>query len=134
MIYLDSSALVKLAHLEKESEQLEGWLRRRRSERRVASALVEVELPRALRRCTADIAFRTAIVLANVDRVDIKATIRAAAAAFGDPALRSLDAIHLATALELRDDVTALVSYDRRMLAAAVAQGLPIASPGADQP
>jgi hypothetical protein len=48
LIYLDSSAPVKLAHLENESLELEGWLHRRRSERRVASALVEVEVSRAL--------------------------------------------------------------------------------------
>jgi uncharacterized protein len=130
LIYLDSSALVKLAHLENESLELEGWLHQRRSERRVASVLAEVEVPRALLRCTSDIALRTAIVLANVDRIEVKATIRAAAAAFNEPALRSLDALHLATALELRGEITALVSYDRRMLAAAVAQGLSTVSPG----
>jgi uncharacterized protein len=130
LIYLDSSALVKLAHLENESGALEDWLHARRSERRVASALVEVEVPRALRRRTSDIALRTGIVLANVDRVDLTARIRAAAAAFTEPGLRSLVAIHLATALDMNGEVGALVSYDRRMLDAAAALGLPTESPG----
>jgi len=46
------------------------------------------------------------------------------------PALRALDAIHLATALSLRDDLGVLLAYDRELLAAAAAEGLTTASPG----
>jgi predicted nucleic acid-binding protein len=130
LIYLDSSALVKLAHVEAESLQLEEWLAGCRSQRRVASTLVEVEVPRALRRRTPDIVLRTAAVLSNVDLLDIDSGIRAAAAAFPDPMLRSLDAIHLATALRFRAELSAVVSYDRRLLDAATAVGLPAVSPG----
>jgi predicted nucleic acid-binding protein len=58
--------------------------------------------------------------------------VRATAAAYDDPGIRSLDAIHLATAdAVLADDLTAFVTYDRRLLAAAEALSLPTASPGA---
>ena len=52
-----------------------------------------------------------------------------AASRFPSPGLRSLDAIHLATALLLREEVTSFVSYDKRLLAAAQAERLPVVSP-----
>ncbi|MFY1672531.1 hypothetical protein ACN27G_21605 [Plantactinospora sp. WMMB334] len=60
--------------------------------------------------------------------------IRATAAAFAEPTLRSLDAIHLATAQVLTNEsgaaLTAFVTYDRRLLECAKEAGLPVASPG----
>lgn len=53
-------------------------------------------------------------------------------AAYLPGTLRSLDAIHIASAQEIGDALTALVTYDRRMLDAATAAGLPVASPGMD--
>ncbi|QEV10119.1 type II toxin-antitoxin system VapC family toxin [Streptomyces prasinus] len=44
--------------------------------------------------------------------------------------LRTLDAIHVASAMSLRDDLTALVTYDRRMLETALAEGLAAHAPG----
>jgi predicted nucleic acid-binding protein len=70
-------------------------------------------------------------VVSRLYRYDIDAGIRAAAAAFPDPTLRSLDAIHLATAQRLGADLQAFVTYDKRLLTAAEAYGLPVASPGA---
>ena len=56
-------------------------------------------------------------------------TVVEAASRLPDPMLRTLDAIHVATALLIREDLDVLVSYDQRMLAAASAHGLPTAAP-----
>jgi uncharacterized protein len=63
--------------------------------------------------------------------VEIDAAIRADAVSLADPDLRSLDAIHLATARAMGAELVAFVSYDRRLLRAGEALGLPTASPGA---
>lgn len=134
MIYLDSSAVVKLIRQEPGSAELVSWLNASTDESLVSSALVEVEVPRALRRATPQSLVGVPSVLARMYKVEIDATIRAIAATYPDAHLRSLDAIHLATAQLLAGDVeaflTAFVAYDRRLLAAAAAAGLPTASPG----
>lgn len=132
MIYLDSAALVKLVRVEAESAALVTWLNDRSAEPLVASALVEVELPRALRRAQPGVLGAVAGVLARVNRVEINAAVRATAGAYSDPLLRSLDAIHLATAelLTASDKVvSAFVTYDRRLAEAAGQLGLPVVAP-----
>lgn len=131
MIYLDSAAVVKLVHPEAETPALNLWLAERVETYRVSSVLAEVEVHRAIRRSAPKALGRVAPVLATVYRLDITSAIRSAAAAFTDPALRSLDAIHLATALRLGAELDAFVSYDKRLLACAAATNLPVASPGA---
>ncbi|MDT4990175.1 MAG: uncharacterized protein QOH97_67 [Actinoplanes sp.] len=73
-------------------------------------------------------------VVGRLFRLEIDSTIRATAAAFAEPTLRSLDAIHLATAQVLTNEsgtaLIAFVTYDRRLLESAKAAGLPVASPG----
>jgi hypothetical protein len=133
VIYLDTSALVKLARIEPESAELVTWLASDRSSPLVASALVDVELPRALRRSQPAALGGAAAVLARLYRVEIDAAVRATAAAYTDPLLRSLDAIHLATAETLQaaaGGLTAFVAYDRRLAEAASSLGLPVAAPG----
>lgn len=130
MIYLDASAVVKLAHYEAGSRELGLWLTERPQVPLVSSSLIEVEVPRALRRWSPSALPRVPAVLESISRMDIKPVIRAAAATFADPALRSLDAIHLATVLEFGTELDTFVSYDNRLLAAADAVGLPVASPG----
>ncbi len=131
MIYLDTAALVKLVRREPASDELVDWLNEQADRIFVSSALVEVELPRALRRCEPARLAEAPAVLAQVAVYDVDETVRTAAAAYQDPLIRSLDAVHLATAdAILGDDLTAFVSYDRRLLATAKAIGLPIASPG----
>ncbi len=130
MIYLDTAALVKLVRREPESDALADWLDQRSPMLWVSSTLVEVELPRALRRTEPDLLSDVPGVLARVARYEIDELVRAAAAAYPDPNLRSLDAIHLATARSIfGDHLTAFVSYDRRLLSAAETSGLPTASP-----
>ena len=134
MIYLDSAALVKLVRVEAESQALVDWLNGQAGQRLVASALVEVEVPRALRRSQPAVLGAVAATLARIDRIEIDAAVRATAAAYVDPALRSLDAVHLATADQLvasGKTVVAFVTYDTLLAAAAQAAGLDVVAPGA---
>jgi len=134
VIYLDSAALVKLVRVEAESQALVDWLNGQAGQRLVASALVEVEVPRALRRSQPAVLGAVAATLARIDRIEIDAAVRATAAAYVDPALRSLDAVHLATADQLvasGKKVVAFVTYDTLLAAAAQAAGLDVVAPGA---
>jgi predicted nucleic acid-binding protein len=131
MLYLDTAALVKLVRHEPESTDLADWLDQRADQPWVSSALIEVELPRAIRRVEPHLIVDVPPVIARIARYDIDDTVRSTAAAYPDPNLRSLDAIHLATAKGIfGHHLTGFVSYDQRLLAAAEAVGLPIASPG----
>lgn len=130
MLYLDTAALVKLVRSEPESAALADWLDERADLPWVSSALIEVELPRAIRRVEPDLITGVPPVIAHVARYEIDDTVRSTAATYPDPLLRSLDAIHLATAKGVFGHrLTAFVSYDQRLLAAAATAGLPIASP-----
>ncbi|MEU4712284.1 PIN domain-containing protein [Micromonospora purpureochromogenes] len=95
---------------------------------------MEVEVSRALRRAAPQALVGVPTVLARLYRVEIDATVRAAAGAYPEPMLRTLDAIHLATAEILARQAgtafAAFVTYDRRLLDAVKSSGLPIASPG----
>jgi uncharacterized protein len=129
VVYLDSSALVKLVVTEPESSALMEFLRSQSD--RVSSAVALTELPRALRRAGfgASERRRAREVMARVALVDVDRRILAAAAAVDPPALRTLDAIHLATALAVREDLAALVTYDRRLAAAAERVHLEVSVP-----
>ncbi len=130
MIYLDSSAVVKLVHEETESDALESWLSE--DDRiLVTSVLTEIEVEHALRRTDPDALPLVPVVIDALYRFDIDGAVRRAAAALIEPTLRSLDAIHLATALEFGDDLGGFVCYDRRLLAAASSLGMVVAGPGA---
>jgi uncharacterized protein len=132
VIYLDTAALVKLVRVEAESAGLVTWLATHAAEPLIASALVEVELPRALRRSQPGVLGGVAAVLARLHRYEIDAAVRATAGAFPDATLRSLDAIHLATAellVAAGHGLTAFVTYDKRLGAAAQRAGLTVAAP-----
>ena len=129
MIYLDSAAVVKLVRTEPSTEALVGWLNVRTDVPLVSSVLVEVEVPRALRRSDPTALPAVPATLARITRLEVDATVRAVAASFLDPRLRSLDAIHLATALQVAGQLQAFVTYDERLLASAQIAGLPVASP-----
>ncbi|TWF76431.1 hypothetical protein FHX44_112321 [Pseudonocardia hierapolitana] len=134
MIYLDSAALVKLIREERETRALVDWLNEREGQRLVASVLVDVEVPRALCRSQPGVLGAVAATLARIDRIELDAAIRATAAAYVDPLLRSLDAIHLATADQLiasGKNVSAFVTYDKRLAEAARSCSLSVAAPGA---
>jgi predicted nucleic acid-binding protein len=130
VIYLDTAALVKLVRREPESDTLADWLDARVGSMFVSSVLIEVELPRALRRTEPELVRDVPALLARVARYEIDELVRAAAAGFPDRDLGSLDAIHLATAQVIFGGrLTAFVSYDRRLLASAQALDLPVHSP-----
>lgn len=127
LLYLDSSALVKLVVPERESLSLRDELRR--WSHHASSVIAEVEVHRAALR-----AGRTArdadAVLDRLSRLALDDAQRDAAQRVGSPTLRTLDAIHLASALSLGDDLGAFCCYDRRLLADAEAAGLTVISPG----
>jgi len=127
--YLDSSAIVKLVVREGESASLRQFLRAHPI--RIVSALARVEVTRAVRPHGGEAEARAAEVLAGLVQVAIDDAVLDRAAGLETTPLRSLDAIHVATALQLANDLTVLVTYDDRMRAAAVASGLEVAAPGA---
>ena len=131
MLYLDTSALMKLIRREPESDSLADWLDAQTPAPWVSSTLIEVELPRALRRVAPSLLTDVPAIVARVARYEVDEVVRAAAAAYSDTALRSLDAIHLATGdAVFGTQLTAFVCYDERLRAAATAVGLPTAAPG----
>jgi len=129
VIYLDSSALVKLARHEPETDALRAWLAAN-PQPLTASALARTEAARALRRAEPAALPVLRAVLALLHQAPITDAILDAAAALPGPALRSLGAIHLATAEDLAPVLTWFVAYDKRLADAARSRGLPVAAPG----
>ncbi|GAC1317881.1 MAG: type II toxin-antitoxin system VapC family toxin [Acidimicrobiales bacterium] len=126
-VYLDSSAIVKLAVREPESDALRRHLRSRRP--LVSSALARAEVLRALLPAgeRAVDAGRRALALLNLVRINDR--VLEIAAGLAPVELRSLDAIHLATAERLRPDLRDIVTYDNRMAGVARSMGYRVASP-----
>ncbi len=129
MIVLDSSALVKLVLEEPESAALETWLSGRPQLSVTASELVRVEVLRAVVRRDATGVPGARALLAGIDLVPLSRELLESAADLGPPSLRSLDALHLATALGLGSALEALVVYDERLAQAATDVGLPVVAP-----
>lgn len=129
MIYLDSATVVKLVHAEPESPALRAWLDERAETGWISSVLVEIESFRALARYAPEAALRLHPVLDQIDLIDLSPRVRVLAQTVRPATVRSLDAIHLATALSIRQALTSFVTYDKRLLDAAIAAGLPTESP-----
>jgi uncharacterized protein len=129
MIYLDSAAVVKLVHAEPESQALRDWLDERAETGWTSSVLVEIETFRALARHAPAAVVRLHPVLDQIELVDLSPRIRMLAQTVQPAAVRSLGAIHLGTALHIRPVLTSFVTYDKRLLDAAVAAGLPALAP-----
>ena len=130
MIYLDSSALLKLLVTEAETETLTSWLAERADTTWVSSELASVEVVRAARRLDEDAVPAARTLLERLDVVPLTGVVFRTAQDLRPAALRSLDALHLASALLLREDLTAFVAYDARLAVAAQDAGLATASPG----
>jgi uncharacterized protein len=130
MIYLDSAAVVKLVHAEAESSALRAWLGDRAETGWISSVLVEIESFRALARYAPEAVTRLHPVLDQIDLVDVSPRVRILAQAVRPVTVRSLDAIHLGTALAIRSSLTSFLTYDKRLLDAATAAGLPAGAPG----
>ena len=129
MIYLDSAAVVKLAHAEPESLALRRWLEQRAETGWISSVLTEIEAFRALARYAPDAVSRLPAVLDQIDLIDLDLAIRTLARTVKPVTVRSLDAIHLGTALHSRPGLTSFVTYDKRLLDAARTAGIPVGSP-----
>ena len=129
MIYLDSAAVVKLAHAGPESAALRSWLDERAKTGWISSVLTEIESSRALARYAPQATSRLPAVLDQIDLIDLDQRSQMLAWAVTATTVRSLDAIHLGTALRSRSSLTSFVTYDKRLLDAAQAAGLPIDSP-----
>ncbi len=136
LVYVDTSALVKLVIPEPETKALIAMLTPQM--RMVASEIVEVELVRAARRASGQEAVETARdQLAGVRLLPLTRDIRKRASNLEPDTLRSLDAIHVATALDLGERLDYIYVYDKRMIAAAEAAGLrtraPTTEPATDE-
>lgn len=127
MLYVDTSALVKLLLTEPESTAVRAFLARNAP--LVSSAITEVETLRVVRRQRPDLAEAARLLLDTLVLVDVGEDVRLRAATLPPPPLRTLDAIHLATALVLGPGLTAVVTYDLRMSEAAQSAGVPVVSP-----
>ncbi len=131
MIYFDASAIVKLARTEPDSGALRDRLAELGDLPQITSALSEVEVPRAVARYEPLAIMAAYRALDQMQKVKLEPSVRMSAASLPPVTLRSLDAIHLASALALRKHVTAFVSYDQRLLDAATHHDLPAESPTA---
>lgn len=130
MIYLDSSALMKLVRQEAESAALGEWLAGHPEKPVVSSELGRVEVLRAARRVGDLVVAEARALVDELDLTPLDRAVQDVACDIGDPLLRSLDALHLASALLLGTDLTTFVSYDHRLADAARAAGLVVATPG----
>ncbi len=127
-VYLDSSAFVKLIVEETESAAVRTFLANRDA-RRVSSALLRTESLRAVRHLGPDALATVREGLRRVDLVGIDDRILDAAGTLEPLVLRTLDAIHLATAMAVGDDLDVVMTYDERMVEAARLLGLATATP-----
>lgn len=126
--YLDTSALVKLVVAETETPALLAWLEAD-DRTPISSDLARTELVRAVRRNAPELATRATEVLDSIILLTLRPSIFEQAGRLSPTEIRSLDAIHLAAALDLGDDLDAIVTYDDRQANAATANGVPVISP-----
>ena len=127
-VYLDASAAVKLVVAEAESKPLGRFLADQVT--RVSSRVMAVELMRAVRRRSPASLDQARSLLQVMEFVEPDGSVAERAAGLEPVGLRSLDAIHLASALELGEELDAFVTYDDRQAAAARLNGLVVESPG----
>jgi predicted nucleic acid-binding protein len=129
MIYLDTSAAAKLVKEEYASAELAVFITARIGEPLVSSALIYPELLRAVARADPGLASRATALLQRIMTVPMATDIVLSSATVGNPYLRTLDAIHLATALTIAEEVSSFVTYDKRLAEAATVAGLSVEAP-----
>ena len=128
MIYLDTSALFKLVRREVETEELSSWLLERVDSSKITSALTRVELLQATRRLDSSPVGIATALLAGIDVIPISAVVIDVASELNN--VRSLDAIHLASALSINDGSLVMVTYDARLREASLRVGVSVEAPG----
>ncbi len=127
--FLDTSAFVKLLIVEPESAELRRWIHGRNL---ASSDLLRTEARRSVAGEPADVRRHCENLLAEIPMIRLVPAVLDSAGELPGKGLRSLDAIHLACALRLGDDLSGIVSYDARQLAAAERLGIPTSSPGVE--
>jgi len=129
LVYLDSSALVKLVVHESGTDELRAWLSSHSAV--VSSALAVTEVRRAIGRLSTrrSLSDRARLVLDGVALLAVDSAVLEVAAGLKPPELRTLDAIHVASALSLGAELLAFVTYDARQADAASKAGLPVMRP-----
>lgn len=129
MIYADTSALAKLVTVESESAALRTWIGERSEEPMVTNAVGAVELRRLAGQLGAPVAAAVTVLLHRIDQLEVTGATYALAGDLPPASLRTLDALHVASAAQA-PEVTAFLTYDRRMADAAGLLGLPVVMPG----
>jgi predicted nucleic acid-binding protein len=142
MIYFDTNALLKLIREDRQSRALGAFIDARPGTRWFSSEIARSELARTVRRVNHDDRGRLVDeqrlraeldyaerVWERLDLIAVNTRILTAAAAIEQPFLRTLDAIHLAAAVSLRTSLSAFVTYDKKLAAAAQDAGLPVMAP-----
>ncbi|WIY82961.1 type II toxin-antitoxin system VapC family toxin [Propionimicrobium sp. PCR01-08-3] len=126
--YIDTSALVKMVVTKTETPALRSWIAAERPTL-ISSDLTRTELLRVVRRTLPDRVEQARRVLDSITLMKVSTAIFEAAGLVDPDILRSSDALHLASALELGDDLDAVVSYDDRMIDAARQHGIAVVTP-----
>ena len=127
-VYLDASAAVKLVVSEAETASITEFLADQAV--RISSRVLAVELLRAVGRRSPKSMNQARSVLSVIEFIELDEGIAEQAAVLEPVGVRSLDAIHLASALALREELDAFITYDSRQADAARALGLAVAAPG----
>ena len=128
MFYLDTSAAVKLLFVERDSVAMSRWFHTVGSQT-VSSDLMRTELLRVTRRVGPERMAEARGLLDSLILLRLSTSVCERAAMIDPVALRSLDALHLAAALELGDELEGVVTYDRRLADGALALGVPAITP-----
>jgi predicted nucleic acid-binding protein len=128
-IYFDTSALAKLVVVEQETMALRAWVAARTESPRVTNSIGVVELQRLAARVSQAALMAAVQLTVRIDQLQLTPIALVRAAQLLPPEVRTLDALHIASASEL-SDLETLVTYDRRMITAATDYGLPVENPG----
>ena len=126
MYYLDASAILKLIIEEKETNKLEKFIKNKSC----TSKISRIEVMRVINRSIPEAAESTQQILSRFDYINITdSVIRTAESFLGLPTLKSLDSIHVASALSISSEIDGIVSYDKKMITNAKSLGLLVHSP-----
>jgi len=128
VFYLDTSAAAKLVVAEKGSTGLRRWVTSR-DDRMFSSDLLRTELLRATRRTAPEQMVQARAVLDSLVLLTLSTSVCERAAILEPEVMRSLDALHLAAALEIGDELEGVVTYDQRLAAGAEALGISVVAP-----
>jgi len=128
VFYLDTSAAAKLVVAERGSTALRRWLAPR-DERMFSSDLLRTELLRATRKAAPEQMTQARALLDSLVLLRLTTAICERAAMLEPEVLRSLDALHLAAALEMGDELQGMVTYDQRLASGATLLGIDVLRP-----